>query len=53
MADFKDILRKLTDNLNILQEREAKYGGNVPVDLLNQIDDHRKAFALTEQTIAG
>ena len=41
MTDFKDTLLKLNNNLQILQEREAKYAGNVPLDLLNKIDDYR------------
>ncbi len=53
MADLKTFLGKLHQNLNILQEREAKYGGNAPLDLINQIDDHQKAIALTEQALAG
>ncbi|MBI1878309.1 MAG: hypothetical protein HYR94_08810, partial [Chloroflexi bacterium] len=53
MADIKAFLRKLQDNLNILREREAKYGGNAPLDLLNQIEDHRTAITLTEQAISG
>jgi hypothetical protein len=53
MADFKTFLLKLTDNLNTLREREAKYGGNAPLELLNQIEDHQEAIALTEQAIQG
>lgn len=45
----KDFLNKLKKNLNILREREAKYGSNAPLDLLNQISDHEKAIELTEQ----
>jgi hypothetical protein len=39
--------------LNILVEREARYAGNAPLDLLNQIADHRMAIDLTNQVIAG
>lgn len=53
MADFKRTLIRLTENLQTLQEREAKYGGNTPVELLNQIADHRQAITLTEQAIQG
>ena len=53
MTDPKATLAGLNQNLNILQEREAKYAGNAPPDLLNQIEDHQKAIVLTEQTIAG
>lgn len=49
----KQFLIKLHDNLTILQEREAKYGGNAPLDLVNQVADHRQAIALTQQVIAG
>ncbi|MFC1976128.1 hypothetical protein ACFLXQ_07000, partial [Chloroflexota bacterium] len=53
MPDYKTFLLKLNENLLILQEREAKYGGNAPLDLLNQIDDHKQAIVLTERAIAG
>ncbi|MCG3209823.1 MAG: hypothetical protein FOGNACKC_03450 [Anaerolineae bacterium] len=53
MLNPRQFLIKLTENLNILQEREARYAGNAPLDLLNQIDDHKTAIALTEQAIAG
>ena len=51
MTDKKATLVKLNENLNILQEREAKYGGNAPLDLLNQIEDHKQAIDLTRQVI--
>lgn len=53
MADPKAVLAKLHQNLNILRERESKYGGNAPLELLNQIEDHQKAIALTEQALRG
>jgi hypothetical protein len=34
-------LLKLQQNLIILREREAKYGNNAPLELLNQIGDHQ------------
>jgi len=40
MNDPKDTLLKLKQNLNILKEREAKYGGNAPLELLNTIEDY-------------
>jgi hypothetical protein len=46
VADFKAVLTKLQQNLNILREREAKYGGNAPLELLNQIDYHKSAIVL-------
>ncbi|HEY86324.1 MAG TPA: ATP-binding protein [Chloroflexi bacterium] len=51
MTDPKAFLTKLRNNLNILQEREAKYGGNAPLELLNQIGDHKIAITLTKQAI--
>ncbi|MCL4299458.1 MAG: SUMF1/EgtB/PvdO family nonheme iron enzyme [Anaerolineae bacterium] len=53
MTNFKQTLIKLHQNLNTLREREAKYGGNTPLELVNQITDHREAIALTEQALAG
>jgi hypothetical protein len=53
MTNFKQTLLKLTENLNILREREARYGGNPPLELLNQIADHEQAIALTQQVLAG
>lgn len=53
MADPKPVLIKLTQNLNTLREREAKYGGNAPLELVNQIDDHEKAIDLTKQAMDG
>ncbi|MBE7472068.1 MAG: hypothetical protein DPW09_18805 [Anaerolineae bacterium] len=46
-------LVELTKNLHILQERQAKYGGNAPLELLNQIQDHYDAINLLEQALAG
>lgn len=46
-------LVELTKNLNILQERQAKYGGNAPLELLHQIQDHYDAISLLEQALAG
>ena len=53
MTNFKEFLLKLNKDLHILEEREAKHAGNAPLGLLNQIDDHKKAIALTEQVIEG
>ncbi|MCQ3973981.1 MAG: hypothetical protein DPW09_11090 [Anaerolineae bacterium] len=53
MIDLKASLGKLHKNINILKEREAKFGGNPPLDLLNQIQDHENAIALTEHAIRG
>jgi DNA polymerase III delta prime subunit len=53
MTNLKKTLSQLHTNLNTLREREAKYAGNVPLDLLNQIADPEQAIALTQQAIAG
>lgn len=50
---FQKSLISLNDALNILQEREAKYAGHAPLDLLNRITDHKKAIALTKAVITG
>lgn len=50
---LKRYLKILQKDLNILREREAKFGGNAPVDLLNQIEDHQTALALVESRLAG
>lgn len=49
MTDYQAFLLKLHQNLAILKAREAKYGGNAPLELLNQIEDHEQAITLTEQ----
>ncbi len=46
--DLRPLLKKLRSNLNILQEREAKYGGEAPLALLNQIEDHQTALSLVQ-----
>jgi hypothetical protein len=53
MADLKIYLARLNDDLNILREREAKYGDNAPLELLNQIADHQQAILLTKQALDG
>ena len=52
MVDHKNFLRQLHKNLNILEERKAKYANDAPLALLNQIEDHYTAIALTEQRLA-
>ena len=52
-TELKQLLETLHKNLNTLREREAKYGGNAPLDLLNQIEDHQTAIALIESRLAG
>ena len=53
MADFKAVLIKFHQNLNTPREREAKYGGNAPLELLNQIGGHQEAIAPTDTGYAG
>lgn len=50
---LKDFRRKLKKYYNILKEREAKYAGRAPLDLLNQIEDYETAIALTEAALIG
>ena len=52
-AKLKRYLKILYKDLNILREREAKYGGNAPIELLNQIEDHQMAIGLVETRLAG
>lgn len=52
-ADLKEQLVTLHKNLNNLREREARYGGNAPLELVNQIDDHLTAIELVNETLAG
>lgn len=51
--ELKRLLQTLHDNLNILEEREAKFGGNAPLELLNQLEDHRTAISLVEARLKG
>lgn len=53
MTNPKTTLVQLNENLNILREREAKYAGNAPLELINQIGDHQKAINLTQQVMKG
>ncbi len=53
MEDLKERLLTLNKNLNTLRQREARYAGNAPLDLLNQIDDHEQAIELVNQAING
>ncbi len=50
---LQELLRQTHANLLILQEREAQYGGNAPLELLNQISSHYRAIELIEATRAG
>ncbi|NJN99884.1 MAG: hypothetical protein HC875_40160 [Anaerolineales bacterium] len=53
IADLKERLATLHKNLNTLREREAKYGGNAPLELVNQLDDHLTAIDLVNDALAG
>lgn len=46
-------LKLLRQNLAALREREAQYGGEAPLALLNEIADVEAAIALTEQALRG
>lgn len=52
MATLKDILRQTRQNLLVLQERAAKYAGNTPLDLVNQVRDHELAIQLLDQAVS-
>jgi hypothetical protein len=52
-ARLKTRFQELHKNLLTLQEREAKYGGNAPLELLNQIDDHKRAVESALSALAG
>ena len=53
MTDPKEILQRLQKSLNILKEREAKYGLDTPLALINEIEDHQTAITLTGELAAG
>ena len=52
MITPEQLLLRTHENLLILQEREAKYGGNAPLALLNQIRDHQAALELINKALA-
>jgi hypothetical protein len=37
MANYPEVLAKLHPNLRLLRQREVKYAGNAPFDLLNRL----------------
>ncbi|NJN93108.1 MAG: hypothetical protein HC875_02945, partial [Anaerolineales bacterium] len=53
MDDLDATLLRLTKNLAILREREAKYAGHAPLDLLTRIEDYQTALALVEHARTG
>jgi formylglycine-generating enzyme required for sulfatase activity len=50
--NLHELLRQTYANLLTLQEREARYGGQVPLELLNQITDHHQAIELIERALS-
>ena len=52
MTDLQSFLNQLKRNLQTLKERQAQYGLNAPLKLINQIEGHEQAITLTEQAIA-
>jgi len=50
---LKQLLQRIYQNLQILQERKAAYGTHAPLDLLNQIQDHQTATNLVNQALTG
>jgi hypothetical protein len=53
MPDFKTYLDELHTSLNSLKAREAKQGGELPIEHLEQINVLEHAIVLTEQVIRG
>lgn len=51
VVDLQLIIKKLQKSLNHSKEREAKYGGNAPPELWNEIEDHEKAIYLARQVL--
>lgn len=47
------LLLKLHKDLNLLREREARYAGNAPPELINQITDYNEAINLVKMTQTG
>jgi hypothetical protein len=52
-GDFKNVLKQLHENRNILKERQAKLFGNEPLALLNQITDQEHAIEWVEEALTG
>jgi uncharacterized protein YjbI with pentapeptide repeats len=53
MTDLKESLLKFNKSLNVLKERQAKWAGNEPPELIHLIEDYERAIELTEEAIAG
>ncbi len=50
---LKELLIHTHQNLQILLEREAKHGGSAPLELVNQINDHRAAIERLTQALSA
>lgn len=53
MEHLQRFLIKLNKNLNICKEREPKYGGTPPIELVNEIEEYEWAISLVKQTLIG
>jgi len=53
MPTLKKILQRVNENLLVLKEREAKYGGSAPLNLVNQISDHQTAIDLIKEALSA
>jgi formylglycine-generating enzyme required for sulfatase activity len=53
MTTLKELLLRTYENLQILQEREAKMGGAPDLNLHNAIADHHKAVELIQQALTA
>ncbi len=53
MDDLDATLLRLTQNLACLKEREAKYAGQAPLGLFNQIEDYQTALIVVKQVRTG
>ncbi len=51
MTTLRELRQRVHHNLLILKEREARYAGSPPLDLLNQIQDHQTALELINQAL--
>jgi hypothetical protein len=52
MTTLQELWQQTHENLNVLREREARYGGSAPLDLLNEIGDHLQAIELIKQVLS-
>jgi len=52
VSTLRQLLHRTQENLLVLREREARFGGNTPLELVNQIQDHQTAIQLIEPALA-